>query len=169
MNQSRVVSDTAQPARQSPLKEQSSSQPTQVVHGTLYGMLSRLGYSESDVLLRVEVDAVGPSMNEFYGRMHWRKRDALVKQWHGLAYSYIAQHQQPAITIPTECVMFCTFRPGRQAQDGINLSPTCKMLEDGLVSLQLIPEDTDAWVAMHHLAGRSGQADHTTLLYMRRL
>ncbi len=112
---------------------------------------------------------MGPSMNEFYAGMNWRKRKELADEWHAILYRYIQDHPQPAITIPVECVMFCTFRPGRQAQDGINLSPTCKMLEDGLVSLGLIPDDVEAWVAMHHLAGRNGQADHTTLLYMRKL
>jgi len=117
--------------------------------------------------VRIEVDGVGPSLNEFFGRAHWAKRKELVDSWHSKVYAWLHEHPQLEIREPAEALLFCTFRPGREGQDGINLSPTCKMMEDALVKVGTLPEDDGGWIRFHHLVGRPGVADRSTLIYFK--
>lgn len=150
---------------QEPAGTMATSSPVAEVDLTLARVCSQLGLLLHQASVRVDVRIVGPSLNKFYESMPWQRRKDLADAWHTATYRALIRSKQVPIIAPHSALLVCTFGPGREVQDGVNLAPTCKMMEDALVHCSILPDDTHEWVTHHTLVGRPGAFDRSTLLY----
>ncbi len=85
---------------------------------------------------------IGPSLNE-YDRMHYRKRDSLHKRWHSMVKREAKEQGIKVVQqYPALVSVECYFGPGRTRFDWDNLSPTAKMIQDGLVHAGILKNDS---------------------------
>jgi len=93
------------------------------------------------------VAMIGPSLNT-YDRMHWTKRDSLHDYWHQMvAREAKEQGLYPVQTYPVRVEVECYFGKGERRLDWDNLSPTPKLIQDGLVKAGILRNDSPPWVA----------------------
>jgi len=85
---------------------------------------------------------IGPSLNE-YDRMHQYKRASLHKRWHSMVKREAKEQGIRAVQqYPALVSVECYFGPGRTRFDWNNLSPTAKMIQDGLVHAGILKNDS---------------------------
>lgn len=90
----------------------------------------------------LKIGNIGPSLNE-YGRMHYRQRTQLVDTWNSLvAIEALKQGLKPVEIYPVTVEVECYFGTGRRRFDWDNLSPTAKLIQDELVHLGIIRNDS---------------------------
>lgn len=95
--------------------------------------------------MRVEtffIPFMGPSTNKIYKGCHWAERRKHAQDGHKACYTVQSHAFKQAVTI--------TFRPvvgkGDTVRDTSNYSYTAKMIEDGLVRIGLLKDDSTKWV-----------------------
>lgn len=94
----------------------------------------------------VRVADIGPSLN-VYDRMHFTKRDRLVKQWHKMVEEAVEEQDiLPVESYPVHVEIECYFGKGRTRFDWDNLSPTPKLIQDALVSCGVLANDTSKYI-----------------------
>jgi len=93
-----------------------------------------------------KVPDIGPSLNE-YDRAHYTRRKGWVDRWHRLV-SVEAKRQglTPVVQYPVQVVVECYFGDGRKRFDWDNLSPTPKLIQDGLVHAGILENDSAKYV-----------------------
>jgi len=94
----------------------------------------------------LRIPLIGPSLNE-YDRANWRKRRAWVSQW-ALLVKAAAKSQGLTLpeSYPVRVEMECHFGPGATRYDWDNLSPTAKLIQDGLVHAGVLHNDSSPYV-----------------------
>lgn len=122
--------------------------------------------------LTIRIPAIGPSANDFFGRMHPMKRSKIVRQWHQLVLAVVRQgnvqpfpvEQYPAIV---ECRVF--FPVGSRRCDWDNLYGTVKLTLDGLVHAGVLVNDSPKYLAGGiMIPDRSGTREGYTVITIRR-
>ena len=85
------------------------------------------------------------STNAFYARMHWTKRAEIVKAFRDEVFiAWKSSKMVPPHDFPVKMV-YCFVLVGKML-DISNLSGMTKMIEDGLVACEALPDDTPAYV-----------------------
>jgi len=118
------------------------------------------------VVAHLSIAGVGPSLNAYYAGLHWTQRQKVTDSWHDAVATYVMDHELDPILIRTRCVFILEHGPGQKLMDSINLAVTCKMMEDGLVSVGILQADTPSWVQSHQLVGIRGNRTVSHLIYV---
>jgi len=95
------------------------------------------------------IPLVPPSLNQFFGRGHWSKRNKLVKLWDDIIWkTCLIDNIKPVkgfpVTITTK-----VYSKGRRKKDTSNMFPANKLAEDALVRAGILPDDTIEYVNRH--------------------
>lgn len=114
-------------------------------------------------MYRIEVNALPPSLNAFYGGMHWTKRKALVDEWHGLFLTALNDAQVPK-EIPTPVVITITEFCKSHVRDADNAVVAAKFLCDSLKLYGYIPDDNYRYISSVILMTKKGESDKTVAL-----
>jgi len=90
----------------------------------------------------ITIDAVGPSLNEFFGGGHFSKRHKVKQGWEVLV-SQAVKHQGvvPVRVYPVTIDCRLTFGPGARSYDWENASATVKCIQDGLRKCGILEDD----------------------------
>lgn len=96
----------------------------------------------------IYVPFMGPSTNQIYAGVHWRKRQKQADAGHAAVQGIkLAPYQKP---------VRLTFIPiigkGGRARDCSNYSYTAKLIEDGLVKAGILKDDTSEYVKGFEIA-----------------
>lgn len=95
-------------------------------------------------MITIFVPYLGPSLNEIYSGVHYRKRAKASNTAHWV--TKIAVREMKPINVPVTL----TFRPvlgkGTVTRDCSNYAYAAKMIEDGLVKAGILKDDTPEYV-----------------------
>lgn len=101
------------------------------------------------------------STNEIYGGKHWKKRKDDAEHFHSLLYEH-KDEQIPDSDFPVHLTFVFTFK-GR-ALDWSNCSYMAKMLEDGMIHMGMIPNDSPKYVSGGTIITQRGDKDSVKII-----
>jgi len=120
---------------------------------------------EQGVVLRIEVEAEVPSLNDYYAGEHWSKRKQTRDQWHLLVKSKAPNVHVEDYPVSVECEV--RFGDGRKQLDSVNTAAVCKVITDGLQECGVLDGDSPEYV--REVTLRSVMHDDpTTVIYRLR-
>ncbi len=95
-----------------------------------------------------------PSLNEFFARKHWTRRNELKNVWHRAVWVYKVKHELWPIDarhFPVDIVTRSHFRKTHEKHrlDTSNTFLANKMVEDAIVKAGLLPDDSAKYVRDH--------------------
>lgn len=116
----------------------------------------------TETIQRVQIDEVGPSLNDWYSGSHWSLRKKHKSRWRLLVREAI-DDVYPVKIYPARLRVTCTFSDGRRVQDASNLAATAKLAEDALCFWGILADDDPDFVASVQLRSRKGDARKTVI------
>ena len=90
----------------------------------------------------IQVNDVGPSLNQYYAGMHYSKRSALKNDWCiQVKSAVIRQKIQPVEEYPVAVACRIVMGKGRRMYDWDNTAVCVKMFQDALVKAKVLKGD----------------------------
>jgi len=99
------------------------------------------------------------SLNQIYAGMHWRQRSELAELYH---MSLLEYRNQSVKKYPVSITYIFTFR--RNALDSSNCAFMAKMIEDALVQMGVLVDDTPKYVESTTLYSVKGTEDTVKII-----
>lgn len=116
-------------------------------------------------MYRIEINALPPSLNAFFGRMHWTKRKAIVDEWHGLFLGAFRDAGLPRPLQTPISLSVTEFCKGN-VRDSDNAIVAIKLCADALKAHGYIPDDGPAYRNNDVLRTEKGKEDRTVIIIM---
>lgn len=92
------------------------------------------------------IPGIGPSFNKFQN-MNVYKRGNLVKEWENKVGWLVKRKLQPVKNYPVVLKFVGVFTKNMRSYDCVNMAPTAKMIEDGLVQAGILKNDSRKYVS----------------------
>ena len=106
---------------------------------------------------------VGPSLNA-YDRMHYKKRGTLTSRWHKRVARLAKEQGLKAVErYPVHVEVECHFGKGKVRFDWDNLSPTAKLVQDGLVHAGILKNDSAPHIEQGSMRALKTRGDSYTI------
>lgn len=112
---------------------------------------------------RIEVPGLPPSLNAFYGGMHWAKRKGIVDEWHEIFHFALKEAEVPKKLRTPITIAVTQFCKGRM-RDRDNAIIAHKLLADVLKNDGYIPDDSYKYVNSAILDVRKGKENKTVII-----
>lgn len=97
------------------------------------------------------------STNTIYAGVHWAKRKEMADLFQ---MALLPFRRKPA---PTPCELFFSFTFKKAPLDCSNCAYMVKMLEDGMVMNEILPDDSTQYVKRIHIISEKGTSDSVTI------
>jgi hypothetical protein len=96
------------------------------------------------VVLRLEIEADVPSLNDYYAGEHWSERKKTRDQFHLLVKSKAPNVHVEEYPVSVDCEV--RFGDGRKQLDSVNTAAVCKVITDGLQECGVLDGDSPEYV-----------------------
>lgn len=115
---------------------------------------------------KLTLPGIGPSLNVFYAGKHWSQRSKYKNQWQTIVRVCVQAQRLIPITDSAELTFEFYFGKGMKRYDASNCAMAAKLIEDGLVACEIIPDDSPHWVCgirLYSLEDRSHPTGYTVV------
>lgn len=107
-------------------------------------------------MYRIEIDELPPSLNAFYGGMHWAARKKIVDEWHRTIWLACKAAKLPK-TLQTPLTLSVTQYCKGVVRDADNAVVGAKLFGDTLKECGYIPDDGPAYIPTVILTTKKGK------------
>lgn len=101
------------------------------------------------------------STNTIYAGVHWSKRKDMADLYQ---MALLPFRRKP---VPTPCELYFSFTFKKAPLDCSNCAYMVKMLEDGMVVNEMMPDDSPQHVKRIHISSVKGSSDEVTIEAVR--
>jgi len=114
-------------------------------------------------MYRLEINALPPSLNQFYAGVHWSKRKDWMAIWHGLWRAALQEAHVPR-PLNAPVTLSVTEYCKSHLRDCDNAVIAAKGLGDALVQYGYLPDDGPEFISCVILKSCKGESNKTVAL-----
>lgn len=114
-------------------------------------------------MYRIEFDQLPPSLNAFYGGMHFSKRKKIVDEWHSIM-GWACKAAKLPTTLQTPLTLHCTQFCKGVVRDADNAVVGIKLFGDSLKACGYIEDDSHKFVSTVILETKKGKEDKMVII-----